>query len=343
MIPSKRKLDVIIPSFNRPARLYSLLKSGLSLDVPSMFFVVIDDASTVREQIDGNGEMSTKEVCESFASSNVLYFRNAKNMGVAESWVEYYKNNCDADYTLSVTDKDEFINARPIVNALTKMDDDPSINLVVIPLRQRDRAHEDRSLSFDYHRMTGAEYLVRYVEDNTLKHCSMWGIVRVDAIRKAGVPRSMGLRKFGLDDGFGIDIDLIMNIVASGDVDFENEEHVRRSTIAGGTEKFPLTFAYTYYQYAMRVMDELSGSGVISNTTKKAYLKFWLLLILRGLNVAYNPVHGSELELGTSRIQGHLKRQIHFYVFEECYKFRIFPSAEMWSLILRTAKQWLFK
>jgi hypothetical protein len=333
-----RKLDVVIPSYNRPGRLYELLKTGLDMAIPGVFFIVIDDGSTLSEEVPGLGLLSTEQVCASFATRNVVYIQNPQNMGVAESWQRYYRDFCSADYTMSVTDKDEFIDRQPIANALRKLDADPLLSMVILPLRQRDRSMEDRAMTFSYQRMSGKEFLARYVEDNMLQHCSMWGVMRVDAARAAGVPRSLNLRRYGLDDGFGIDIDFVFMVGTTGDVDFESEAHVRRSTLAGGTEKFPLTFAYTYYQYAKRAMRELRARGFVNRDTARRYLGLWILLISRGLLVAYRPVHGTELEPGTGRIRRHLFVPIHLYLLIECLRHGIKPTAEVVALYKKTLK-----
>ena len=95
------------------------------------------------------------------------------------------------------------------------------------------------------------------LETQNLMHCSMWGIYRFKHRNSFNKPRSLELWSYGLDDGFGIDLDFVWNAVVKGDVIFFNKPHIRRSTLEGGTEKFPLTFAYTYYQYAKRITREM--------------------------------------------------------------------------------------
>jgi glycosyltransferase involved in cell wall biosynthesis len=333
-----RALDVIIPSYNRPALLHELLATGLALGVPGMHLVVIDDGSTVSEEIEGLGTCDTQRVCESFDTDRVIYVRNPENMGLARSWERYYREYCNARYTLSVTDKDEFIEPGPIVRAIEKLDADPGLSMVVIPLRQKDRSEDDRPLDFDYPRMSGREFLARYVDDNMLQHCSMWGVSRVSAGREAGLPRSLHLRRYGLDDAFGLDLDFVLMMATTGDVDFESEAHIRRSTLGGATERYPLTFAYTYFQYAKRVMRELRRRGFISRDVERTYIGFWILLINRGLRVAYRPVHGTELEEGTKRIRGHLRIPIHLYILLHLVRYRISPSDEIKQLFRETMK-----
>lgn len=333
-----RTLDVIIPSYNRPALLHELLTTGLALGVPGMHLVVIDDGSTLSEEIPGRGECDTKSVCESFDSDRVIYIRNPENMGLARSWERYYLEYCNARYTLSVTDKDEFIEPGPIVSAIEKLEGDPGLSMVVIPLRQKDRSEDDRPLNFEYPRMSGREFLARYVEDNMLQHCAMWGVSRVSAGHKAGLPRSLHLRRYGLDDAFGLDLDFVLMMATTGDVEFETAAHIRRSTLGGATERYPLTFAYTYFQYAKRVMRELRRRGFISREAERSYIAFWILLINRGLRVAYRPVHGTELEDGTKRIRGHLRMPIHLYILLHVIRYRVSPSEEMKQLFKETAK-----
>lgn len=327
-----RKLDVLIPSYNRPAKLHHMLKTGLELGVAGLHFVVIDDGSTLAEDVSGLGNVDTERVCNFFSGDAVTYIRNRENIGLAAALARYYREIDGAQYTMLVNDKDEFIAKEPIVSALRKLDADAKVSMVMLPLRQIDRSANDRPLLFNYPRMSGQEFIARYVTDANLQHGGMYGIIRVEAIRRAGVPRSLDLRSFGLEDAFGIDIDFLMMIATTGDFEFESEAHVRRSVVGGLTERFPLTFAYSYYQYAKRVMLELRRRKFISLQTMQTYIGFWLLLMLRGLVVAYRPVHGTELEPGTGRIQPHLRMPILPYLIWENLRFGIMPSKEMVSL-----------
>jgi hypothetical protein len=301
--------------------------------------VVLDDGSSLTEEIPGFGQMTTEAVCKSFNDGRVLYIRNDTNIGLAATLARYYARFCDAEYTMLVNDKDEFINPAPILRSLRKLDGDKALSMVMIALRQVDREMVDRELPFSYTRMSGREFVARYVEDTMLQHSGMYGIIRVAAIKRAGVPRPLNLRQFGLEDAFGIDVDFLLMVATTGDFDFESESHVRRSVVGGLTERFPLTFAYSYYQYAKRVMQELSAAGFANRQTLRQYISWWLLLIGRGLVVAYQPLHGTEQEPGTKRIRSHLPVHILLYLPLECVRFRILPTREMVDTYARAAKR----
>jgi hypothetical protein len=328
VLPPKRKLDFIIACFNRPRYLHDILKSGLALEIPGVHFVVIDDASDAPEDVPGLGIVTTEAVCKSFDDPRVICVRNAANMGVAKSLERYYRELCDAEYAALSNPKDEFISAAPIIEALAKLDTDPTISFVVFPLRQVDRLETDRALLFNYRRMSGKEFVACHVRDSALQHCSSYAIIRVSAIRKAGVPRNLDLRALGLEDGSGIDHDIIFNVATTGDVDFVSEAPLRRRIVGGYTELYPLTFAYTQYQYARRLMAELEPRGFVSAETRRLYLGFWHLIIARGLVVAFRPVHGNELERGVERIRPHLKMPILLYLPWECLRSGGIPSRE---------------
>ena len=328
MKTAKRKLDILIPTFNRPKRLHHLLKTGLELGIPEMSFIVLDDGSTGTEDVPGLGSVTPKMVCESFGTERVRYSSNPVNAGVAASLVRYYREVCDAEYTTMCIDKDEFISAEPYAKALAKLDADPKLSIVMLPLRQIDRVSSDRPLLFNYPRMTGREFLNIYARDPTLPHAGAYSILRASAAKEAGIPRSLNLRAYGLEDGFGIDIDNLMMVASTGDVDFVDEPAVRRSVVDGMTERYPLTFAYTYYQYAKRLMLELKARGFVSDETKRFYLAWWHLLIVRGLVVAYRHVHGSEQEQGVKRIRPHLPMPILLYLPLECLRLRVMPRKE---------------
>ncbi len=329
----KRKLDIVIPSYNRPKRLFTLLESGLALKMPGVYFVVIDDGSHVSEHINDSLKlMSTQQVCEYFNSPAIYYIRNPQNMGVARSWDRYYSEHCNATYTMSINDKDVLIDGVPILNAINKLDNDDLLSMVVLPILQKDRVNELISVGFSYKKMSNREFISKFVHDPSLQHCGNYGIKRVSCIKSAGVPRNMHLTDKGLDDAFGIDIDLLLLAASKGYVDFEDAPHLKKITMEGATERYPLSFAYTYYQYAKRVMQDLRDKDLITKQDAKHYLSMWLLLILRGLVVACRHVHGTELENGSDRLAKHLPIPIHIYLVTELVKYRIRPTAEMREL-----------
>ena len=334
----KRKLDILIPCFNRPKYLHRILETGLGLGIPGVHFVVFDDASNAPEDVPGLGMATTEGVCRSFGDDRVIYIRNPTNMGVAKSLTRYYAEFCDAEYTSLLNPKDEFISAAPIISALAKLDADPRLSFVVYPLRQVDRSEADKPLLFDYSRMSGREFVAAHVRDSMLQHCSGYAILRVAALRRCGIPRDLDLRAYGLEDASGIDHEMIFNLATTGDVEFEREAPVRRTIVDGYTERFPLTFAYSQYQYARRLMAELEPCGFVSAETRRLYLGFWHLIIARGLVVAYRPVYGSEQERGVKRIRPHLPMPILLYLPVEAGRFRVWPRRETLSTYLSGAR-----
>jgi putative glycosyltransferase (TIGR04372 family) len=326
--PKNRKLDFLLSVYNRPNYLYHILKTGLALEIPGAYFVVFDDASDLVEEVAGLGPASVTDVCSSFNDSRVIYVRNAINLGVAKSLARYYREMADADYTSLLNPKDEFISSAPIIEAIAKLDADPRISFVVYPLRQIDRDEADKPLLFDYQRMSGRDFVAAHVRDSNLQHCSGYALMRVSAAHKVGMPRDLDLRAYGLEDASGIDHDMLFTLATTGDVDFVSKPPIRRSIVDGYTERFPLTFAYTQYQYGRRLMKELEPVGFITAETRRRYISFWHLIIARGLVVAYRHVHGSEQEQGVKRISPHLKVPILLYLPLECLRFRVLPLRE---------------
>ena len=244
-----------------------------------MFLVIIDDGSSLKEKIPNVGYLDTENVCKSFKSQNILYYRNNKNSGLAVCWDKFYNGLCDSKYTLSVTDKDEFINGKSIKLAIQAMDKDENLSVSLIPLKQQDRSQSNFKFNFKYkNKMSGKDFLYCYVRDTDLMHCSMWGIYRYKHHNSFNKPRSLNLWSFGLDDSFGVDLDFVWNAVVKGDVIFFSEPHVRRSTLEGGTEKYPLTFAYTYYQYAKGITKEMFLKKMLDKHSIKIYKFMWLKL-----------------------------------------------------------------
>jgi hypothetical protein len=326
-------LDIAIGTYNRPKVLYAFLKTGLGMNLPGVRFIVIDDASEKIEDVPGLGACSTSDVFDFFACDRVLYIKKETNKGVCANIIDFYANHCSARYVMRACDKDEFINKVPIENAIAKLDADKELILVQIPLTEKNQTEDHKQLSFNYSRMNGKEYISHYIRDTHLQHSAAYAIHRVATAKKAGVPRSLHLRKHGLADLFGFDVDFILKIAATGGyIEFETEPHVRRSTIGGATEKSPLLFAYCYYQYAKRAMRDLRQLNMISRKDMQYYLSWWHLLLLRGLVVIYQPSE-SRTEKNTTQIHKHLKIPILLYYALECIRYNVFPDKEKRLLI----------
>jgi len=336
-----RRLDFLLPVYDRPAYLHRVLSTGLALDIPGAHFVVIDDASSGKvEQVPGLGDATVESVCRAFRDSRVIYSRNPENLGMANTLVRYYRELCDAEYTSLINPKDEFIDGAPIREALARHDADPALSLVVYPIRQGDPENSDRLLSFHYERMTGKEFIARHIADANLQHCSGYAVMRVQKAREAGIPRNLNLRALGIDDAPGIDHDMLFSVAAIGDVDFVSDPPVRRWIGDGYTQRFPLTFAYTQYQYARRLVLELGARGLMSRQSQLQYLSFRLMLILWGA-MAVRCRYTGVVEDDFSRPGKHLKIPLWVYAPLECLGFRMWPTRRMVSLYAMAFMPWL--
>jgi len=331
----RRALDILIPTYNRPAKLYALLKGGVDLAIDGVYFVVIDDGSSVEEEIDGLGRMSTQGVCEYFKGSPIVYMRNDVNVGLACSWDNYFKKYSFADYYMSVVDKDRFVDGAPIRDAIEKLDSDPSVCMIFLPILEENKTEANYLYDFCYPKLSGPKFVAAFVRDPALQHAGGYAIKRLSDMRKAGVPRNMRLARYGLQDMFGIDIDLVLRLAAQGNVDFVTRPHMKMFPSGGMTERNPLSFAYTYYQYAKRVMAELAQSGNATPEDVSHYLGWWHLLILRGVEAVYTPFD-SAVERGSRQIKGHLSVPIFLYVLWEMCRLNVPFSAEH-RLLLRNA------
>lgn len=342
MPASARKLDFLIPVYNRPAYLYRILSTGLALNIPGAYFVVIDDFSDQVEEVPGLGALTVEAVCASFKDSRVIYSRNPRNMSVAASLDRYYRDVCEADYTSLLNPKDEFLDGAPICEALAKMDADPKLSFVVYPLRQGDPENADRFLSFRYDRMSGKEFIARHIEDENLQHCSGYAIMRVTNARIIGIPNNLDLRSYGLEDASGIDHDMLFRMATLGDVEFTADPPIRRWIGSGYTQRFPLTFGYSQYQYARRLVIELGPDGWISRKSQRHYLAFRLMLVAWGAVAVRGPYTGV-VEKDFSKLDRHMGVPLWLYILLECVRFGIWPTRRMMSLYTTAFMPWLPK
>lgn len=338
--PAVRKLDFLIIVYNRAAYLHRILKTGLALNMPGAYFVVMDDVSDQAENVPELGDVTVEAVCRSFADPRVIYSRNPENMGVARSLARYYRELCEADYTSLLNPKDEFIDGQPIREAIDKLDADPSLTFVAYPLRQGDLEAPDKPLLFQYDRMSGKEFISRHIADENLQHCCGYALMRVSNVRKVGIPNNLDLRSFGLEDASGIDHDMLFRMATLGDVDFTRNPPIRRWIGDGYTQRFPLTFAYAQYQYARRLVLELAPGKWISRADWKAYLAFRLMLILWGA-MAVRRRYTRVVEADFSRLERHLRTPLWLYTLLESLRFRLWPSRRMVSLYVTAFMPWL--
>lgn len=153
------KLDILVPTLNRPSKLFHFLTTALELRIPGIRIVVLGDGCKKSEEIPGKGMLSTKEVVALFDKEFVYYIRNTENLGLAATLDLYYKNYCTVKYTMLANDKDEFISTQPIESALRKLEADPKLSLVMIPVLQKDLEMDRRFLSFSYKRMSSKEFI----------------------------------------------------------------------------------------------------------------------------------------------------------------------------------------
>ena len=336
LFPNNRLLDIIVPTYNRPILLYKLLRNFIEINNSNIYIYIIDDGSDLYEYINDIGYLNTKDVCDYFKNKNILYFRKNENLGVAEAWKDYFSSSNIANYAMFLRDKDQIISIEPILEAVKKLETDSSLAIVILPIEKLDRVDNHLTTMKNYQKMSHVEFLNVYIEDEILQHCSMGGggIYRSSEVKLKNIPSSLDLNKFGLDDAFGIDFDFLMTLIHGKNIDFVNKPSVRWVSGSGATEKFPLSFAYCYYQYVNKIFSTLYKNSKEIKKIKRKYIKFWILLMIRGHYVTLNPVHGTEAEIGISRIKYHLNKSFYLFILYELLCNRIIPNLEMTRLLL---------
>jgi hypothetical protein len=336
VFPNNRLLDIVVPTYNRPIYLYKLLSNFVELNCSNIYLYIIDDGSDLYEYINNIGYLNTKDVCNYFKNKNVLYFRKNDNLGVADAWKDYFSSENIANYAMFLRDKDQIISLEPILEAVKKLETDSSLAIVILPIEKIDRIDNQLTTMKNYPKMAYLDFLKVYIDDEILQHCSMGGggIYRTSEAIIKNIPSSLGLNKFGLDDAFGIDFDFLMTLIHGKNIDFVNKPSIRWVSGGGATEKFPLSFAYCYYQYVNKIFTTIYVNSKENKKIKRKFIKFWILLMIRGHYVTLNPVHGTEAEIGTSRVKYHLNKSFYLFILYELLCNRIIPNLEMTRLLL---------
>ncbi len=324
------QLEVLIPTFNRPKKLYHLLCSGMRLHMPSCRFVVIDDGSWKLEEVPGLGVVSVEGVSRHFNAEQVRYIRMPKNLGLFSALQVYYNQHCQAQYTLLTTDKNEFIDASSIRRACKRLDHNLKLSMVQIPILFEGE-EEVQNWCRDNLIITGAEFIHRYIHDIFLQKCALYAVIRVNMIVQLNSNHFI-FRRHELPDAFGSDLEFIMAIARAGEVGFESDPHIHVTSVGGLTEQYPLTFAYCYHQYAQRIFRGLFKDSLVSRCDRKKYMQHWNLEMLRGLVCVYRP--GSlSVEKNTNEIRRHLKVPVFIYFLWQHVKYLIFPNKESCKLV----------
>jgi len=336
---NKRILDILVPTYNRTALLYRLIESAINSDIlkDGTYIVIIDNGTNKREFINNIGYVDTFELVMKLNNNNILYKRLNNNEGVGGAWEWYFNSNSIAKYFLPIPDKYIFINSDFIIPSLALLESNIDVSLVINPLMVNDRTDIEYVVDSGVSgKLSDIEFFHTFISNNALQHLALGGasIVRASVAVSRALPRRLHLNNFGLDDGFGIDADLLFNVVRGNSVAFLNYISVVRYTQEGGTERYPLTFAYCYYLYLKRVCRELVLINIINVNDMRRHLGFFILLMLRGYSVTLNPVHGTESEVGTSRIQKHLRHKFIIFIIFEVISLRLILSLEAKKMII---------
>jgi hypothetical protein len=337
---TQRELDIVIPTYNRTFLLYRLIQSAIKIKllVNNVYIVIIDNGTTLKEDIPSFGYVDTYEMFLKLAHKNVLYKRLKENQGVGGAWEWYFKSNSIAKYFLPIPDKYIFLNTEFIKPSLDILNRDEKISLVINPVLVNDRSCNEYEVNPGiYGTFTDKHFFKEFVARESLQHLALGGasILRSSIVINKRLPRRLYLNYYGLDDGFGIDADLLFNIVEGSKVFIGSHLSVKVNTQNGGTERYPLTFAYCYYQYLKRVCKEMVVNQAMQKVDMKKHLGFFILLMLRGYTVSLNPVHGTESEVGTSRIKAHMRKSFIFYIINEVVSQGLILSPEAKKTIIK--------
>lgn len=330
------KLDVIIPTYNRPRLLDRCVRSALALDVPGLRVVVINDGSTTREEIDDGTVQDTSSVMARFSDARLVYEKIQQNSGLGVVFETYAKRLMGSQYMTVINDDDVFIDGEPIKQALNKLDSDPEIALVQISLiRRSDDRQIDDVIDLPYQTMSGKDFMRAYIDGDPIKHTTMYGIFRTENVARTGALVSLRLRDYGLEDAFGIDTDFLFRMATTGKAAFINQPHVLRRETEGLTDRYPTSFAYCYYQYILRAISYLREHDFIEPSYVRKFIAWWMKVMLMSFSASLTM---QKSEKGDERVRRHLGYPLHLYILKQFLRFRIWPDKESRDLYMLTLR-----
>ena len=160
-------------------------------------------------------------------------------------------------------------------------------------------------------------------------------------VKATGALVSMRLRDWGLEDAFGIDTDFLFRMATTGRVGFVNRPHVLRRETEGLTERYPLSFAYCYYQYILRSLAYLRRKNFIERRYERIFVRHWIKVMLMMFSASmFAP---TAREYGEERVRGHLKYPLHLYILLQMIRFRFWLDEESRKLFLLTLRKRILK
>jgi glycosyltransferase involved in cell wall biosynthesis len=339
MTPEKNPaLDILIPSKDRHEKIYELLKTLSHHDLSDIRVLVVDDCSEDLPADHPFPYKSYEPLIKSFNNPAFQYARNEKNIGLAATWMRYYEGAYGpvGAYVINPTDKDEFIAAEPLLEAIRWLDSHPDYNMAMFATTVFSRHEDNVLLPNEYNDMDGPEFLNTYFKDANLQRSSPYAMKRNAYVAKMGGLRNLNMESQGLRDAFGIDMELFLRVAHYGKVKMFRKPYIRIVTHAGATERYPLSFAYCYYQYIRRILKEFLEQGQVKEESIREFIKFWHLLMMRGFQNTLNPVHGTEAEIGRSLIGNRLKYPLHLYLLKEKYLWKVGFCTEEKQLFRKT-------
>ncbi len=331
------KIDIIVPTFNRPKLLNRCLNSIKKSYSKNFRIIVIDDGSSLEELVDKK-PTTTKSLIKNKFDKFVKYIPCSRNGGLGQVFTVYKNLPNKSEFMIVINDDDQLISDKPINKAINRLTKNKLISFVCISLRrQSDDFKIDHKLNLNYPEMSGKEFIKNYIDNEDLQHTTMYGVFRTKYINLANCLISKNLCDFGLQDAFGIDSDFLFRMATMGDVSFINETHVLRRETEGITEKYPVSFAYCYYIYIRDVLQYVEKSKNINKKYKKKFLSYWLKIML--MMFSSSLFDQTPKERGDENIKRHLKMPLHLFIIVEMIKIRSLFDNEMIKLYLLTLKK----
>lgn len=333
-------LDILIPSKDRHEKLYQLLTSISRFNLKNIRVLIIDDFS---EDLPKDHPFEFKnydQLIKSFNNPSFVCFRNEKNIGLAATWCRYYSGFYGeiGAYVINPTDKDEFISSEPLQEGIRWLTEHKNYNLVMYASTVCSRHEEDVLLKNEYNDLDGPDFLNHYFYDSDLQRSSPYAMKRNSYVAIMGGLRNLDMESKGLRDAFGIDMELFLRVAHDGMVKMISMPYIRIFTHAGATERYPLSFAYCYYQYIRRILKEFLLIGKVKKYAILDFVKFWHLLMIRGFYNTIYPVHGTESEVGRSIIGKRLKYPLHLYLIKEKLLWKVGFGEEEKKLFLKSLR-----
>jgi hypothetical protein len=314
-----------LPTKNRPQSLHKTIQSFVNLDLNNCLLFVLDNGEKNKHFIN-NQYLSVEDIVLKFNKYNIVYrYFNKDN----QSYFDYYKTflyehfkekKNFPKYWATINDDDIFVFSDGINKQIEILDTNSDIAITVTNIELFDENKKRVDLNLQTAKYSPIDFLKKFSNDISLQHCTQNAIFRLENMLESNCFDTLGLYKYGLWDGFGIDLNWYFRpafykksiVLVLSDVKPSKRLFQHTSSMTG---KYPVMFSYCYYLYFKENIEYLKKNYLVKNKIFFDYKVWWLKQLMTS---CLSEISMERYKSNKNMISNHLKSNILYFIFKEC-------------------------